>query len=170
MIPRMYRRNGPNGELAHSHPLYGLYRGMLQRCYYPKHNRYHRYGGRGVTVCERWLEPRTGFWNFVEDMGPRPEGMSLDRWPDPDGNYEPTNTRWATRRQQWETSVQVIPVQQGERHGMSKLTETDVRALFVIRTKLGFNGRETAKMFGVSEATVCDIIKGRSWAHLGLTH
>lgn len=55
------------------------------------------YGGRGVVVCERW---RASFQNFLADMGERPEGMTIDRYPDKDGNYEPSNCRWATLKEQ----------------------------------------------------------------------
>lgn len=72
---------------------------MKKRCQYPGHKAYHRYGGRGITVCERWDGPR-GFANFLEDMGERPPGKTLDRWPNPDGNYEPGNCRWATMKEQ----------------------------------------------------------------------
>lgn len=69
---------------------------MKQRCLNPNAPDYDRYGGRGITICRRWLEK---FDNFLSDMGERPEGKTLDRI-DPDGNYEPENTRWATISEQ----------------------------------------------------------------------
>lgn len=86
-----------------SHPLYDIYNDMIGRCTRPTHLRYVNYGGRGITVCDRWRED---FWNFVADMGDRPQGRtggrpsySLDRI-DNDGNYCPENCRWATGSQQ----------------------------------------------------------------------
>lgn len=74
---------------------YTSWRSMMDRCNNPSKDNYKWYGGRGVTVCERW----ENFENFLADMGERPSNMTLDR-KDPYGNYEPDNCRWATTAEQ----------------------------------------------------------------------
>lgn len=70
---------------------------MIQRCTNPKCTTYHKYGGRGITVCDRWRS----FANFLADMGERPtKTHTIDRFPNQSGNYEPGNCRWATKQQQ----------------------------------------------------------------------
>jgi hypothetical protein len=75
---------------------------MLGRCYNPKNKKYRIYGGRGITVCDRWRNSYADFRDdILREIGSRP-GLhhSIDRWPDNNGNYEPGNIRWATEKQQ----------------------------------------------------------------------
>lgn len=90
-------------------PEWGVWSRMKDRCTNPNNRKYHRYGGRGISVCERWQI----FENFFEDMGYRPsKKYSIDRV-DNDGNYEPENCRWATMNQQSRnsTSVRMIEIE-----------------------------------------------------------
>jgi hypothetical protein len=95
------------GELSvkHGHAVdnspsleYRIWHGIKQRCFNPNNNDYPWYGGRGITVCDRWKD---SFSNFLEDVGPRPNRKySIDRI-NPDGNYEPENCRWTTSKEQY---------------------------------------------------------------------
>lgn len=82
---------------------------MIQRCRNPNSSSYRYYGGRGINVCERW-QGEDGFANFIEDMGPRPEGRLLER-KDNDGDYTPENCRWATKAEQARNTHQNVVIE-----------------------------------------------------------
>jgi hypothetical protein len=78
-------------------PEYRAWAEMKQRCLNKKNQAYKEYGGRGIKICKRWMK----YENFLTDMGRKPSPFhSLDRFPDNDGDYKPSNTRWATRKDQ----------------------------------------------------------------------
>lgn len=79
-------------------PEYKSWNAMMQRCTNPRNTSYAEYGGRGIMIAPQWMGP-DGFLQFVADLGHRPDGMTLDRIKS-DGNYEPGNVRWATRKVQ----------------------------------------------------------------------
>jgi hypothetical protein len=110
-IPRHYLLRKPNPKTHCGcqrkeinsytyNPEYKVWKQMIKRCTDPKHISYKHYGAQGVKVHPTWLDPQTGFTQFVKDVGPRPHPkMTLDRI-DPFKNYEPGNVRWATAKEQ----------------------------------------------------------------------
>lgn len=93
------QRNTKHGLMIRGskHPLYDIWHAMIFRCVNPKSKDWHLYGGRGINVCDRW---RKDFSAFVADVGDRPSKKhTLDR-KNNDGNYEPSNVRWATMKDQ----------------------------------------------------------------------
>ena len=90
-VSERFRKHGMHGTTT-----YISWKAMKQRCGNPKQDNYGNYGGRGISICSRWLE---SFEEFYTDMGRRPEGMTLDR-KNNEGNYEPDNCRWASHSEQ----------------------------------------------------------------------
>lgn len=98
---------------AEQQRLYWVWADMVSRCSNPNHKAFPNYGGRGISVCERWKESAS----FMADMSPRPAGGMLDRI-DNDAGYSPENCRWATRKQQNSNRRNCIYV----RHGGERVT------------------------------------------------
>jgi len=97
----------PKHGLCNS-PEYRSWDHAKQRCSNPNNDATQHYLGRGIRMCDRWLN---SFENFYADMGPRPSLQhTLDRYPDNDGNYEPGNCRWATKSQQTENSGRILEI------------------------------------------------------------
>lgn len=119
---------------------------MITRCENVQHKFYARYGGRGVVVCDRWHT----FELFLIDMGERPPGRSIDRFPDRDGNYEPGNCRWATQAQQIQNSTS------------AKLTMDLVQEIHG-RFEHGESRKSIAARMGMSRSHVTGIIAGIFW-------
>lgn len=92
-------RTKTHGDSGHDYK-YKTWSGMKERCHNKNSERYESYGGRGIKVCDEWVNSYIAFRDYILDtLGERPEGHSLDRINN-DGNYEPGNLRWASRKQQ----------------------------------------------------------------------
>lgn len=144
---------GHGREPIHGHtigrdysPTWRSWQCMLARCRYPDRDPDKKYIGRGITVCRRWLS----FVNFLADMGERPKGKTIDRYPNKNGNYQPGNCRWAT------------PKEQARNRRNARLTYD--QAVEVAKRRLsGESARKIAADFGTSESLPREIAKGRSW-------
>ena len=144
-----------------SHPLYESYRQMVRRCNQESHPNYPNYGGRGIKVDDRWLAPRgDGFRTFLQDMGERPEGTSLDRV-DNDKGYSKENCRWATPRQQVlnTRSVKDTPC---IRYTPSRKTKWRV---YVMKSGVQYGGyRKTLEeAIELKDRIVSNLWKGEAW-------
>jgi hypothetical protein len=151
------RENGTayNGthRLSHGrHPLYATWCNMMTRCYNPNYNGYHNYGGRGITVCERWHDPAAFVGDVERLIGLCPPGLTLNRINNNRG-YEPGNVEWASRAAQVRNSR------------IKRDAKLDPGKALEIRNRLaaGETGRSIAASLGVSTATVSLVKNGKRW-------
>lgn len=127
------------------HPLYWKYRAMINRCENPHNKSFPRYGGRGISVCNRW---RDDFYAFANDMGPQPSSNhSIDRI-DNDGNYAPSNCRWATRSEQ--ARNRDFSLLFGDSR---KRTDIPMDAIVADRAR-GVSWREIEDRYGIPNSTI----------------
>lgn len=126
-------------------PTYESWRGMKARCRYPTIDKRNRYIGRGISVCERW----NVFENFLEDMGERPVGKTIDRINSDDGYYL-GNCRWATKAEQ-------------ERNRCNSKLNYDAALDIAQRMLKGEKAKDVASLHDISESMARHINKGRSW-------
>lgn len=124
---------------------YNSWLGMKQRCFNPDHPSYKNYGGRGISICERWAS----FDNFLADMGKRPPGMSIDRI-DNDKDYGPDNCQWSSR------------AMQTRNRRVTKLSDDDVRAIKMAYSS-GEKQTSIAQRYGVHSSHVSRICTGVKW-------
>jgi hypothetical protein len=125
---------------------------MRQRCFNPRSRSYPGYGGRGITVCARWLGDE-GFDNFIADMGRKPTPKhSIDRV-DVNGNYEPSNCRWAT------------PAEQQRNTRATKLSLDLIEKAKSMQSSEGLSAYQIAKRLGVRHSTLRHALLGNTWAN-----
>lgn len=130
------------------HPLFQVWSDMLKRCTNQKCAAYPNYGGRGITVCDRWLDSPA---NFIEDMGPRPDGYSIDRI-DVNGNYEPDNCEWASDEQQIRNRrITVYLTYEGETLTMAEWSE---------KTGIPYGRLQARRAAGLSDVDIITLPKG----------
>lgn len=132
---------------ASTHPLYYCWHAMVARCHNPRNPSYKNYGGRGITVCERW---RDDPFMFYLDMGERPTGLTLERKNNDEG-YHPSNCVWATRTEQQNNRRRPKP---------SKITDDELREIKRLHAA-GTSQVQLSKDFKVTQSTISRYLSGK---------
>lgn len=159
-------RRGADQARTHGlsrHPLYRTWQGMMARCYNPAHAGFRNYGGRGITVCEPWRDVGVFIAWVEQNLGPRPEGCTMDR-ANNDHGYEPGNVQWTTHQRQVANQRQGIRPT-GSAKAQAALTEEIVRECRA-RWAAGEMQNALAAEFGVSKPTMHKALTGKTWRHM----
>lgn len=129
------------------HPVYSAWSNMKQRCLNPNHPKYHRYGGRGISICDQWMNSKNfSKWAFENDWQ---KGLTLDR-KNNDGNYEPSNCHWVllslNSRKKHTTKLSLVKAKEIRQHHSS-----------------GYTIKHLAELYDVTEGTVYFIVNEMTW-------
>ncbi len=131
-------------------PEWYIWVSMKQRCYNSNGRYYKHYGKRGIKVCDRWLDKRMGFLNFLEDMGKKPKGFTLERI-DNDGNYGPHNCKWATYAEQSRNQRSNVIHNMGEADKIRRMYNDGLPLVTI------------AEIYGVGIHVIYQIVNNKTW-------
>lgn len=141
--------NTKHGDGYNSSGLYNIWHQMKKRCYSPNSKRYKDWGGRGITICKQWKESYVKFKFWALNNGYK-DGLTIER-KNNNGNYEPLNCKWATRKEQ---------VRNKKNNKLTMEKANQIRSLYfnvkITKTLLG-------KIFNVSGSMICDIVNNKAW-------
>lgn len=148
-IKRANTTHGLSDKSKNTSPVYGVWSKMKNRCCWSGSSSYHRYGGRGISICDEWLNDFQAFHDWAMSSGYR-EGLQIDRI-DNDGGYCPENCRWVT------------VAENSRNRSTSKLNAEKVKKIRAMINS-GFPREDIANRFNVSKYTIRDIAQGLTWA------
>lgn len=147
----LIKRLTKHGLISSNKNLYYVWVEMKKRCYNPNNVGYEYCGGLGVTVCDEWRNDFQSFYNWSIANGYE-RGLQIDRFPNKNGNYEPSNSRWVTQKANRRNTRDI------------KLSEFRAKHIIILYKFSGKNKTEIARLYGVTPQTINLVLKNRIWA------
>lgn len=141
-------------------PILRTWSRIKARCYGNKTKSYKHYEGKGIKMCEEWLNNKDAFYEWAMANGWK-KGLTIDRI-NSNGNYEPSNCRWLTKA---ENNAKTVHKRSGRLHGNSLINEYHVIAMRYL-AKANFTHQEISDFIGVNRVTVTNAISGETWKHV----